>query len=115
MIVDIKTDKLKDCNCGGKMDHYSVAYGSTPYILYCYKCEKSHTMSPYEVTGNEENLIDFWNNHLADMTIEQIKAEMMRYLAVQKRKVDFGEYRYWRWFWYKGRKRVIVKKLKEWM
>ena len=110
-IVDFKTDKLKPCICGNKIESYGLAYGSTPYLLHCKGCGKSINDTPYLVTGNDENLFSLWNDHIADKTIDELHKEYDRFKKVQKRKFEYEGYNIYRWYWNstKPHKRIVKR------
>ncbi len=111
MIVNFKTDKFKACVCGHKPDGYSMGYGSTPYIMAC-KCGKQLCQTKYLVTGGEDNLIDYWNNHLAGMTNKEAEKEYKAYLKERlKERGHFGEgYNTYEYYWYMGTGEFLHKK-----
>lgn len=109
---EFKTDDLKPCRCGFKPNHYSVYYGNTPYDIWCPNCKKQITSTKCEVTGWYENAIDYWNSHLADMTIEEIKTEYQDFLE-EKRKVEEKSYqraREYQYYWEKGKGAVLYQR-----
>lgn len=57
MQVDRKTDKIKPCECGEKIDEYSIGYGRNPYYISCLGCGKSL----HNGTGCIDDFIDLWN------------------------------------------------------
>lgn len=73
--VEIKTDQLNPCLCGFNPDHYTIAYGRTPYIVWCPNCQKRNLQG---VGGNGQNIIDHWNNDGAGKTVEELKSEERR-------------------------------------
>lgn len=107
-ILDCETSELKDCVCGHKINSYSLAYGSTPYSIHCHGCGKDMHDGAYLVTEAVANLIDYWNNHLADMTVDKVKKECDKFRKLHKRKMEEG-YSVYRWYWYKGKGRYVVQ------
>ena len=71
MIVDQKTDKLDPCRCGFKPDHYSIAYGSTPYSVFCPNCDKQAC----EVGGPSKDIISFWNDVVSNYKKEKFDGQ----------------------------------------
>lgn len=107
-IVDFKSDKFKICVCGGTIAEYGLAYGPTPYLLHCDRCGKDINSTAYLITGDPENLYDYWNNHMADKTKEELDTEYSKFLKLEKKKKSEG-YRIYKWYWYKGKGRHIAK------
>lgn len=58
--IDIKTDKLNQCECGSKPEHYTVGYSRTPYDVSCPGCGKQTSLYD-RIGGAPDNIIDFWN------------------------------------------------------
>ncbi len=75
MIVTFKTDELLPCLCGYIPDHYSVAYGRTPYSIFCPTCIKQNWRA---VGGNPKNIISEWNNNVRLKTKEELKTQSNR-------------------------------------
>lgn len=73
MIVDKKTDKLKKCICGFKPDHYSVAYGRTPYSVFCPNCNKQTKGKG----GVSQNIVDYWNETARHIESDKDKHEFV--------------------------------------
>ena len=73
--VQFKTDELKPCRCGFKPDHYTVGYGQTPYDVFCPNCKKQTSFAKCKITGWNGNLFDYWNKHIAQMTLEEVEHE----------------------------------------
>ena len=72
--VDIETDELNTCECGFKPTHYTIAYGKTPYDVYCEGCKKQ-TNRYRSIGGHHSNVINFWNEiaplrELKEFTLE---------------------------------------------
>jgi len=80
--MDIKSDEFKPCCCGGEITEYGLAYGHTPYLLHCNGCGKDINDTAYLITGNNENLYDYWNNHMADKTKEELTKECHNFLQL---------------------------------
>lgn len=89
MISNFKTDKLIPCVCGFKPDHYSVAYGKTPYDVFCPVCKKQTTFAKCLITGWHGNLIDYWNNHIAMMTLDEMEKEVQEFRKERKKVLAF--------------------------
>ena len=111
MIVDIKTDELLPCLCGFKPDHYSIAYGSTPYDVFCPNCKKQFTFSKYAVTGNKENAIHYWNNYIRLKTIEEIEFDYEHAKGERKAEEDenYCRAKVWQWYWSVNGEELIVR------
>lgn len=93
MVIKFKTDELIPCVCGFKPDHYSVAYGNTPYDIFCPECKKQTCLAKCLITGWHGHLIDYWNNHIAVMTLEEIDDEVREFREERKKALAFdGEF-----------------------
>jgi len=111
MIIEAKTDKFKTCVCGHKPDSYSIGYGRTPYNMSC-NCGKQLVFSKYLVTGGEDNLVDYWNNHLAGMTSKEVEKEYKAFLKEKTRECGyFNEgYSTYEYYWYMSTGEFLHKK-----
>ena len=101
-IVEEKTDELVPCQCGFKPDHVSIGYSRTPYDVFCPTCKKQTQFAKCATTGHIGNAIDYWNNHVAKLTLEEMKEE---YSSVKKDKLiedPYNEYKIYQYYWYKG-------------
>ena len=58
MQIDKKTDKIKPCECGHKIEEYSIGYGRTPYYISCLGCGKSL----HDGADDIDIIIGQWNN-----------------------------------------------------
>ena len=76
---DWETDELIPCQCGYKPDHYSIYYSRTPYDVFCPVCKKQLNFAKCKVTGHHGNAIDYWNRHLAGLTLEQMEKEVEKF------------------------------------
>ena len=75
-----QTDELNACVCGFKPTHYSVAYGRTPYDVFCPNCKKQTTMAKCKITGHSSHVIDYWNKHISKLTKEELQHEVKTFL-----------------------------------
>lgn len=107
--VDFKTDELIPCQCGFKPDHYSIGYGRTPYDIYCPNCKKQSQFAKCQVTGSHYNLIDYWNKHVAGLTLEQMQQEVRDLNEEKKREDPYKEYKVYTYYWYEGKGAVLTK------
>jgi len=99
-IMDYTTDELKPCSCGNKITKYSLAYGSTPYSIFCPVCKKSTNLTAFLVTGCVDNFISYWNDHCADMTNEELRSELKEFMKIKKEKSGYPNYcRRYEWYW----------------
>lgn len=110
MRVDFKIDTLNPCICGFKPDHYSVGYGSTPYDIFCPTCKKQTARSKCLVTGWNGNLIDYWNKHLSNLTMEEIKQELLDFEKEKIEKDPYREYKVYEYYWIKDEGQVLFRK-----
>ena len=76
MIVKIKTDELLPCLCGGKPTYYEIAYGRTPYIVFCPDCKKRNWRG---IGGSTMNIINEWNKNVRLKTKEDLSKESIRF------------------------------------
>lgn len=70
--VKFKTDKLLPCLCGFKPTHFIVAYGPTPYSIWCPNCKKQ-TENYKLIGGCEQDIIDLWNNIVRSKSKEELR------------------------------------------
>lgn len=97
-----KTDKLKPCQCGYKPDSYNVWYGRTPYNIVCENCKKQLASAKCQVTGSSLHLFDYWNNHIADLTVEQMKEENRLLRLEIEAQSTIERPREYIYYWYDG-------------
>ena len=64
-------------------------------------------MAKCKVTGSSLNVIDYWNNHIAKMTKEQINKEVEDLIAEQKEKDPYHEYKTYQYYWEKSKGEVF--------
>lgn len=104
-----KTDELIPCQCGFKPDSYKVYYGRTPYDVICPVCHKQTTMAKCKVTGCNGNVIDYWNSHIAKMTLAEMEAEAKEFYEEQKRKTSgFDGYDTYLYYWVKDQGEILI-------
>ncbi len=108
MIVEVKTDELNKCQCGFKPDHYTIGYSRTPYNVYCPVCKKGTNMAKCYVTDHQENLIDYWNSHIAPMKMDEFGKEVKDYIKEREQQMRSNEYTVYNYFWVKGEGQVLV-------
>jgi|ERR1035437_1617287 hypothetical protein len=108
--VQFKTDELKPCRCGFKPDHYTIGYGQTPYDVFCPNCKKQTTLAKCKVTGWNGNLFDYWNNHIAQMTLEEIDHEVEELRKEQKANCGYDGYKVYEYYWEKGKGEIFFGK-----
>ena len=88
-----KTDELIPCICGFKPDHYNIAYGRTPYDIFCPNCKKQTTLAKCYITGWHGHLIDYWNKHIAKLTLKELENEFQEFRKERKKALAYdGEY-----------------------
>lgn len=88
-----KTNELKPCICGFKPDHYSVSYGKTPYDVFCPVCLKQLARAKCLVTGWHGHAVDYWNKHIAELTLEEMEEEVRIFNEERKKALAYdGEY-----------------------
>lgn len=64
MIVDKKLERPLNCSCGGVIDHYSIGYGPTPYMIHCPSCQMDlHKIIPSGIGGTPECAFERWNEY----------------------------------------------------
>jgi len=70
-IIDKKLDKPLRCSCGNdNIDHISIGYGSTPYMIHCHECKCDfHKVLPGGIGGQMQNAIDAWNDYHEIVTL----------------------------------------------
>lgn len=108
------TDELVPCMCGFKPDHYEVNYGPTPYIVFCHGCKRGTNFTLCEVSGSPLNIIDYWNNHVANKTKEELRAEVVarekaKLRLETKNEQQISSYEYY-WIAGKGKKLYVKYK-----
>ena len=110
-IVTFETDELISCQCGFKPVHYSVYYGSTPYDVICPICQKQTTLAKCKVTGWSGHVIDYWNSHIAKMTLAEMQDEQKEFYLEQVRETGHrgGYTEYW-YYWVKDKGEVLHSK-----
>lgn len=90
--VPFKTDLLLPCLCGYKPDHYLVAYGPKPYIVWCPTCQKRNWK---QLGDYYMNIIDEWNNNVRLRTKEELEAQSeadyQKKLAEHRENIRNGE------------------------
>lgn len=101
-----KTDELQPCVCGFKPDHYTVGYGTTPYDVFCPDCRKQLAHAKCLITGCHIHMVDYWNQHIAGLTKEEIDAEVQEFNNERKTALGYdGEYegcKSYNYYWVKG-------------
>ena len=107
--VKFKTDKLLECRCGFKPNHYTVGYGSTPYDVWCPNCKKQTTLAKCLVTSHSNNLFDYWNTHIRHLTKEDVDKEVDDFRKIQKKNIGYDLYKRYDVYWVAGEGEVIVK------
>lgn len=107
MVVDFKSEEIKPCRCGFKPDHYSVAYGRTPYDINCPNCKKQTAMAKCMVTGWYANVIDYWNQHIRHITKEQITKEVDDLKHERKENDPYNEYNFYGYYWLKDEGEIL--------
>lgn len=111
MIIDQETNQFKKCICGHTPNSYSIGYGRTPYNMEC-ECGKRLMDAKCEITGSVENLFNYWNSRLRNLTIDEIKQETQEFIKERDRvPIEEGmrptKYQY---YWVKGKDEVLVKR-----
>jgi len=108
MQVQFKTNKLNPCQCGFKPDHYTVGYGRTPYDVFCPNCHKQTTLSKCKITGCNENLFDYWNQHISKMTLIEMEKEVDDFRKEQKANCGgYDGYKIYEYYWEKDKGEVL--------
>jgi hypothetical protein len=111
-MYDHPTDELVPCQCGFKPDHYSVYYSRTPYDIWCPNCRKQLNFARCKVTGNHENAIDYWNSHLAVLTLSEIEQEVEEFMtelenAIREEGMRPKSYNY---YWEKDKGEILYQR-----
>lgn len=70
MIIDEPTDEILPCECGFKPTSYAIAYGPTPYSIFCKGCRKSL----HGGTGSSSHFFGYWNKY-----VRQVKSPNTMY------------------------------------
>jgi len=114
MISNFKTDELIPCVCGFKPDHYSIAYGSTPYDVFCPECKKQTNFAKCLITGWYGHLVDYWNNHIAGITLVEMEKEVQEFKEERKKALAYdGEYegcKSYDYYWVKDEGETLIVK-----
>ena len=103
MEEQFKTNEINPCKCGFKPEHYTITYGRTPYDIWCPNCEKQTSMAKCKVTGWHGNAIDYWNEHIANLTIEELEKEVTDLMKERKKKDPYNEYKSYEYYWVKDK------------
>lgn len=103
---------INPCRCGYKPDHLNIYYGSTPYSIWCPHCKKGSSNARCLVTGHHSHAIDYWNSHIANLTLKQINAEV-RAFNKKRSKAEAREgmrARQYNYYWEKGKGEVLYQR-----
>jgi ribosomal protein L34E len=109
---DHPTDELVPCQCGFKPNHWSIYYSKTPYDIVCKNCKKQQAFAKCAITGHHENAIDYWNKHIASLTLKQMKKEIKDFNK-EKKKIEDKNYqtaREYQYYWYKNKGEILYQK-----
>ena len=105
-----KTDEINPCKCGFKPDHYIVMYGRTPYDIWCPTCKKQTCMAKCKVTGSSENAIDYWNSHIAQMTKEEVRQEVVDFQKERENQNLIERPKEYQYYWEKDKGEVLYER-----
>ena len=83
MIVDVPTDKIVPCQCGHKPLTYSIAYGRTPYGIWCPTCRKGLSGGH----NDPQEMFDLWERLVAP----RINTDISYRIRYQVKDRDWGD------------------------